>query len=70
MDVTVCADCRCCCSGVPRTDHIGYLPQVHKLKLAKQCVSDLDSGAIATEVGPMALALYKWVLMILDVQGL
>lgn len=45
-------------------------PQVHKLKLAKQCVSDLDSGDIATEVGPMALALYKWVLMILDVQGL
>ena len=47
-----------------------WIVQVHKLKLAKQCVGDLDAGDIATEVGPMALAMYKWVLMILDVQGL
>ena len=41
-----------------------------QLKLSKECIVGLDAGEIATEVGPMPLALWKWVLMILDVQGL
>jgi hypothetical protein len=41
-----------------------------QLTLAKECIVGLDAGEIATEVGPMPLALWKWVLMILDVQGL
>ena len=43
--------------------------KVHKLMLAKDCIAGLDAGDIATEVGPMPLALWKWILMILDVQG-
>ena len=43
--------------------------KVHKLMLAKDCIASLDAGDIATEVGPMPLALWKWILMILDVQG-
>jgi len=43
--------------------------KVHKLKLAKECIAPLDAGEIATEVGPMPMALWKWVLMILAEQG-
>jgi len=44
--------------------------KVHKVKLAKDCIVNLDAGDIATEVGPMPLALWKWVLMILEILGL
>jgi hypothetical protein len=41
-----------------------------QVKLAKDCIVNLDAGDIATEVGPMPLALWKWVLMILEILGL
>jgi hypothetical protein len=43
--------------------------QVHKLNLAKERIAGLNPGDIAMEVGPKALMLWKWVCMMLDVQG-
>lgn len=43
--------------------------KVHKLKLARACIEDLAPHDIALEVGPKPLAIWKWVGMILDVQG-
>mmetsp|Transcript_38619 Transcript_38619/g.95031 ORF Transcript_38619/g.95031 Transcript_38619/m.95031 type:complete len:963 (-) Transcript_38619:680-3568(-) len=44
--------------------------KVHKLKLAQACIENLTAGDIAMEVGPKALMLWKWVRMMLAVQGL
>mmetsp|Transcript_30275 Transcript_30275/g.97400 ORF Transcript_30275/g.97400 Transcript_30275/m.97400 type:complete len:807 (-) Transcript_30275:22-2442(-) len=42
---------------------------VHKLKLARERISALSAADIAMEAGPHALQLWKWVLMILEIQG-
>mmetsp|Transcript_40623 Transcript_40623/g.98778 ORF Transcript_40623/g.98778 Transcript_40623/m.98778 type:complete len:116 (-) Transcript_40623:158-505(-) len=44
--------------------------KIHKLTLAKECIKDLNAGDIAMELGPKATMLWKWVIMMLAVQGL
>ncbi len=44
--------------------------KVHKLKLARACIAGLSATEVALGAGPGPLLLWKWVLMILQVQGL
>jgi len=41
----------------------------HKLKLAKECIAELTPARIREEAGDMPVALWEWVRMVLDVQG-
>lgn len=44
--------------------------KTHKLSLAKKCIEGLQAADIAMECGPKVLMLWKWVNMMLAVQGL